>query len=382
MIYMIMREIFSGFGASFRRNPLAVSLLWLGLSASTVGVIAGFAAASFSLQSLRYLLPGNLENLLYIDIGIVEEDPLVPTTPLHEISIADLQTIINNGLAEGFFMEITGRSVMTSSGEAFATQVMYSGKTALQGGLISVGLRNALIARGVAVNASFSQKYHVHIGDTILLNPWTSLVVAAIVGPQPLLDRQPTIYIPAEVIPNATIDASVGFYLPHAAGSTADVSLKLAATIQQLYKGVLVQAMPGLDVHRFSLRELRTVTAFSIFGALIIALVGFINAGSLISYWVLRRLPGLVIRRTIGIPSIFLWLSLVADNLAIGISATVTGAVMALLLASIIAPQIPVHFISVFGGICLMLVGTITVSVLLARTAFRLEPGIALRRSV
>jgi ABC-type antimicrobial peptide transport system permease subunit len=382
MIYMIIREIFSGFGASFRRNPLAVALLWLGLSASTVGVIAGFAAASFSLQSLRYLLPGNLENLLYVDIGIIERDPLIPTTPLHETSIADLQTIINNGLAEGFFMEITGRSVMTSSGEAFATQVMYSGKTALQGGLISVGLQNALIARGVAVNASFSQKYQVHIGDIILLNPWTSLVVTAIVGPQPLLDRQPTIYIPAEIIPNTTIDASVGFYLPYAVGSTAYVSLTLTTTIQQLYKGVFVQAIPGLDVHRFSLRELRTVTAFSIFGALIIALVGFINAGSLISYWVLRRLPGLVIRRTIGIPNIFLWLSLVADNLAIGVSATVTGAVIALLLASIIAPQIPVHLLSVFAGICLMLVGTITVSVLLARTAFRLEPGIALRRSV
>jgi ABC-type antimicrobial peptide transport system permease subunit len=122
------------------------------------------------------------------------------------------------------------------------------------------------------------------------------------------------------------------------------------------------------------------VSALTTSCALVIALVAFVNAGALLSLWIVGRVPGLSLRRALGASPRLVALYVLFDLVVTTLPSTGAG-----LAAGVLARKwlpLQVGPLVVGAALGLMVTGAILAGLVLTRTVDLVDPGLLLRRGV
>jgi hypothetical protein len=321
----ILLDMWRGFTAQFRRTFWGAILLWFGMSLATVAVIAGYGLSTTTLTRIANRLPGDLDSLLYVDTGAYGSPP-TQGPRWNGFNVAFLEEIRKTGMVSAYFFRIPGRSVIVDGSQLPTDFIVYAGRPPLYGGTIADVLEKIASTGDIAVNHGLAKalaERHLE-GKPLLLYPGDDRLPAAVVGLSAALDPGHTLFVPAETAHRTANAYEVGLYLSPGTDA-ATLSAWLSDRISREYPTLQVKTTSGRERHDQQLREARQVSLMALGGALLVLIVAFVNAGNLLSLWILNRAHGLRLRRLLGAPPTLIMFYMLFDLLCLASFATLTG---------------------------------------------------------
>lgn len=384
----VLGDMLRAFAGQIKRTPWGVALLWISLTVAAAALVIGFGLAEGLRLSLSAGLPGELDRLYYFSAASRVGGGPQGSAQGDGFTVGRLEALIEDGTIEGYFFEIHGKPVMLRGRMLLTTMVVYGGQVPLYGGTATDALVRAAGTPGVAVNRSLAENgFGLATGeslpdppaDPVYLLPDCALPAVVIVGPPARLEPTAVVLAAGRSVSEAGHSHDVALYVrPETDLEKLLSNLRQAMSLED--PGVVVSVASAREELAPRLREARVVSALTTACALVIALVAFVNAGALLSLWIVSRVPGLSLRRALGASPRLVALYVLFDLVVTTLPSTGAG-----LAAGVLARKwlpLQVGPLVVGAALGLMVTGAILAGLVLTRTVDLVDPGLLLRRGV